>query len=381
MTRSHKPSVVILRGQQVTPWELRPWEELRERFDIVCLTSRSNWFPLDGVGVPHRRIPTMRDLMPPGRVGDMAVRIPGDRYLGLARALRGADIVHAQELGYWYSMQAARLKPRIGFKLVLTVWETLPFLSAYRNLRTRRYRKLALERADLFLAATERARDSLLLEGVTPERIRVSPPGVDLDLFAAAASGTAPERHRIVSPGRLVWEKGHQDVLRAVAALHRGIVQSPDGRRLEPELLIVGAGPDERRLSAYARDLGIEHVVELRQVAHAEMPQVYASASCMVLASLSTWSWEEQFGMVLAEALAAGLPIVASSSGAIPEVLGDSVPYFVPGDWLTLARTLAAGPLARRPGERKRYGTGLLEHYSVNAAANRLADAYDELLG
>jgi glycosyltransferase involved in cell wall biosynthesis len=170
-------------------------------------------------------------------------------------------------------------------------------------------------------------------------------------------------------------------VLRAVAALHRGIVQSPDGRRLEPELLIVGAGPDERRLRAYARDLGIEHVVELQQVAHAEMPRIYASASCMVLASLSTWSWEEQFGMVLAEALAAGLPIVASSSGAIPEVLGDSVPSFVPGDWLTLARTLAAGPLARRPGERKRYGTELLEHYSVNAAANRLADAYDELLG
>ena len=67
---------------------------------------------------------------------------------------------------------------------MLTVWETLPFLDAYRNVRTRPYRRLTLEAADLFLAATERARDALLLEGADPDRIRVAPPGIDQERFS-----------------------------------------------------------------------------------------------------------------------------------------------------------------------------------------------------
>ena len=85
--------------------------------------------------------------------------------------------MHAQELGYWYSMQAARLRERLGFRLVLTVWETIPMLDAYRNFRTRAYRAATLAQTDLFLAASERARDSLLLEGAPAERIRVCAPG------------------------------------------------------------------------------------------------------------------------------------------------------------------------------------------------------------
>ena len=67
-------------------------------------------------------------------MGDLAVRVPGDRYLGLTPALASADIVHAQELGYWYSMQAARLKAQLGFRLALTVWETLPFADAFTTM-------------------------------------------------------------------------------------------------------------------------------------------------------------------------------------------------------------------------------------------------------
>ena len=77
--------------------------------------------------------------------------------------------MHAAELGYWFSAQAARLRAELGFRLVLTVWETLPFADAYRNVRTRRYRRETLAAADLFLATTERARDALLLEGAPAE--------------------------------------------------------------------------------------------------------------------------------------------------------------------------------------------------------------------
>jgi glycosyltransferase involved in cell wall biosynthesis len=90
--------------------------------------------------------------------------------------------------------------------------------------------------------------------------------------------------------------------------------------------------------------------------------------------------WEEQFGLVLAEAMAAGLPIVASRSGAIPEVAGEAAVYFSPGNWLELAQRLAEGALSRPPGERVPHPAELVDRYSTSAAADRLAAAYDRVL-
>ena len=370
VTGARRPRVVVLRGHSANPWDLRPWEALRDRYDVSVAVTGSNLFDVDGVELEKRRVRAMRDLLPPGRVGDLAVRLPGERYLGLGSRLEGADIVHSAELGTWFSMQAARLKPKLGFKLALTVWETIPFLGAYRNIRTRPYRERVLEATDLFLPTTERAAAALELEGAPRDRIKVNPPGVDLERF------TAPDAPRdeglILSPGRLVWEKGHQDVMRALAALERGVVEP---RRAPPRLLIVGAGPEEARLRRYADELGIGHLVEIRAaVPYDEMPGIHARASAMVLASLPVWWWEEQFGMVLAEALASGTPIVASSSGAIPEVAGEAAAYFTPGDWVGLARILADPPAGREPDRAR------IERFSTGAAAGRLADAYESLL-
>jgi glycosyltransferase involved in cell wall biosynthesis len=366
-----RPRVVLVRGHQTNSWHLRPWRHLTDRYDVVALRTRRNWFDTELLGFQSEEAPALRDYLPPGRVGDLLSRVPGDRYVKPERHLRGAAIVHSQDLGFWYSMQAARLKRRLGYKLVLTCWETIPFMGAYRNVRTRPYRELVLRETDMFLAATERARACLLLEGAPEERIRVAPPGVDRELFAGASPIDPPKEHLIVSPGRLVWEKGHQDLLRALAELRRDDVRA----------LIIGAGPEEERLRRYAAELGIAGRVEIRaEVPYAEMPAIYARASCVVLASLPVWFWEEQFGMVLAEALCAGAPIAASSSGAIPEVLAGQAPLFAPGDWLGLARLLADGPLAVPPGTRASYDPAVVQRYSSEAAAERLAAAYDELL-
>ena len=136
---------------------------------------------------------------------------------------------------------------------------------------------------------------------------------------------------------------------------------------------------------------GSRDAVEFSSVPYDSMPALYARASCMVLASLATASggfwlgdrprffWEEQFGLVLAEAMAAGLPILASRSGAIPEVVGDSASYFLPGDWMELARLLAAGPLSRPPATRVEHPPERVRLYSTEAMAERLASAYDRV--
>jgi glycosyltransferase involved in cell wall biosynthesis len=382
--------VVVLRGHLVNPWELRPWALLPKRFEVTALVTRSNAFDTSDVPLRQLRVRALRDLLPKGRLGDLAMGVSGDRYLGVDEHVAGADIVHAAELSFWFAAEAARLKQEHDFKLVLTVWETIPFLSTYRNRWARKYRERTLAAADAFLAATERARESLLLEGVDPGRVEVCYPGIDLERFSGAARpDPPPAEHVVLSPGRLVWEKGHQDVMRAIAAIHRGLVDAPEGAR--PRLLLVGSGPEEERLRDYAVELGLGSFVEFRAVPYTEMPSLYASASCMVLASLATASggfylgdiprffWEEQFGLVLAEAMAAGLPIAASRSGAIPEVCGEAADYFLPGDWLELARRLAAGPLARPPAERVSHPPELVRRYSTEAMADRLAGAYDRV--
>jgi glycosyltransferase involved in cell wall biosynthesis len=368
--------VAVLRGTQVNPWELRPWRALAPDYGVSVLVPETNAYDAQAVGLDRTPVRTVSSLAPRGRAGALLTRAVGERYLDLGARLEGADIVHAAELGYWFSWQAARLKPHLGFKLALTVWETLPFMAAYRNVRTRRYVPAVLEATDVFLAATERAKATLQLEGAPSERIVVSPPGIVVEDFAGARTPAPPlgGGHLVLSVGRLVWEKGHQDVLRAVALLRRR-------GRTDVRLLVVGAGGERARLERHAAELGLGGAVEFREsVPYDAMPAVYASASCLVLASLPTMYWEEQFGMVLAEAMAAHLPILAAASGAIPEVVGGSGELFEPGDWSGLADALAEGPLAGAPGARRAPEPERLERFSSQAAAARLRSAYDALL-
>lgn len=380
-------SVLVVRGHQTVPWELRQWEALPERFDVSYLRTAHGAAGTDEVALAPRPARSLRDRLPRGQIGDVLTWAIGDRYFDLDELVAGADVVHAEELVYWFAADMARARERHGFKLVQTVWETIPMLDAWRTRHARAHRRAVLAGSDLFLAATQRARAALLLEGVAPERVEVCSPGIDVERFRRAGAASAPSGHVLVSPGRLIWGKGHQDVLRAVAALHRGIVDAPP-----PRVLIVGAGPEGPRLRAHADELGIGPLVEVLQVAYDDMPATFARASCMVLASLPTAGaalhplgvpkvfWEEQFGFVLAEAMATGLPIVAADSGAIAEVVGPSGTLFAPGDWLGLARALAAGPLARDPGARVEPDGERLALWSLPAVGERLAAAYDRVL-
>ena len=373
-----RPQVVLLRGHSANPWDLRPWELLSDRFDITCLVTKSNEFDVGGLSIPVRPVRSVRDRMPPGRAGRALAYAVGDRYRDLDDALRGADIVHSAELHTWFSAQAAALREQLGFRLVLTVWETIPSLEAFRWPRERKYRRTVLPATDLFLPATERARRALLLEGVAEERMQVCYPGIDQRRFAEAGeSAVSGDEHLILSPGRLVWEKGHQDVIRAVAALHRGLLGAAPPHRL----LVVGSGPEEKRLRRHADELGVGSHVDFRAIMpYDEMPALYRSASGMVLASLPRQGWEEQFGMVLAEALSSGTSIVAARSGAIAEVVDANAALFEPGDWFGLAQALLDGPLARLPATRVPHDPTRVNLFSVDAAAERLLGAYGGLI-
>jgi glycosyltransferase involved in cell wall biosynthesis len=384
-------NVLLLRGHHPTVWGLRPFERLPERFAVRLAVTGRPHYSLDGLELERVPVRTVRDTMPGGTLGSVVTLGLPDRVLHAERTYASADIVHAEELSLWFTAQAARLKARLGYRLVVTVWETLPLLDAFRNLHGRRYRATTLAAADLFMAVSQHAYDSLLLEGVPEERVMLAPHGIDLDRFAQPRIQGVRE-HVILSPARLEWEKGHHDILRAVAALKQGLVPAPAKAVEGLRLMLVGAGPEEKRLRTHAAELEIADAVTIGRVPYEEMPALYARASALVLASLPRSGcslypgdiprcfWEEQFGMVLAEAMAAGVPMIVSTSGAIPEVAGDRARYFAPGDWMAIARALAQGPLSSPPATPIEYPPALLQNYSVQAAAQRIAAAFDRVL-
>ncbi|WES66332.1 glycosyltransferase [Microbacter sp. GSS18] len=182
---------------------------------------------------------------------------------------------------------------------------------------------------------------------------RVIPLGVDVAEFAdvettsQSADGRMPDAGQTpsVEPGtvtvgylgRLVPEKGLGVLLDAVS-------RSP---RLQAR--IAGAGPLAQTLADDAAARGIADRVQLvGAVAPADVPAFYRSVDVLAVPSLPTPTWTEQFGRVAVEAMAAGVPVVASDAGALPDVVGGAGIVVPRGDAAALAEALvsAAGPRA-----------------------------------
>jgi glycosyltransferase involved in cell wall biosynthesis len=137
--------------------------------------------------------------------------------------------------------------------------------------------------------------------------------------------------------GRLVPQKGIEVLLDAYSRLPS---------RSATSLLIVGSGPLEARCRT------VEGAVVVTDVAHAEVPRYLKLADVVVLPSLTTPTWKEQFGRVIIEALAAGVPVVGSDSGEIPHLLDDTggglvVPEGKPDELAKTITTLLESPELR----------------------------------
>jgi glycosyltransferase involved in cell wall biosynthesis len=163
--------------------------------------------------------------------------------------------------------------------------------------------------------------------------------------------------------GRIVREKGVRVLLDALDLL-------PEKFRL----LVAGAGPLEDELARRG-----SRVVHLGLVDHDRLWAVYAAMDCLVLPSLTTDRWKEQFGGVLADAMSMGVPIVGSDSGAIPEVIGDAGLVVPEGSAAMLADAIAA--LAADAGRRVELGLIGRRRFAERFAIPAYADALARLLG
>ena len=187
--------------------------------------------------------------------------------------------------------------------------------------------RLVARRAALIWTANEEGRASFAKRYATP--VRHLPFGLDLSAFSPAV-GPRSDDFRIGYVGRLLPMKGIDNLLHASARLS-----------FPHQLEILGSGPDRDRLTRLAESLGLTGRMTLREaVPSHEVPRLMANLSLLVLPSLTTPVWKEQFGRVLVEAMAAGVPVIGSSSGAIPEVIGNAGVIVHEGDSAALAEAI-----------------------------------------
>jgi glycosyltransferase involved in cell wall biosynthesis len=151
---------------------------------------------------------------------------------------------------------------------------------------------------------------------------------------------------------------------------------------LDVQLLIVGDGPERTRLERRAATWRPGKAVFTGAVAHDAVPDYLGALDALVLPARSTPSWAEQFGHVLIEAMAAGVPVVGSTSGAIPEVVGDAGLLFPEDDVGALRARLeillSGDELRGRLIERGHTRVACRYTHEVIAAAQR--DVYERVL-
>ncbi len=140
-----------------------------------------------------------------------------------------------------------------------------------------------------------------------------------------------PDQLHIGYVGRLETHKGIDIMIKAIAAVANVTAD------------IAGGGPDARRLRQLAHSLGLDDRVNfVGYVPQQDLPDFYRRLDVVVIPSIPLPGLDEQFCRVAVEAMASGVPIIASATGALPEVIGGGGLLVTPGDSVALAQAFSS---------------------------------------
>ena len=193
---------------------------------------------------------------------------------------------------------------------------------ALRRVLSQTRRKRAMARFKKLVVISEFMKSRLAANGLPAEKIAVEPPVIRMDVSASA--GPAGHPIDLLYVGQLIRGKGVQLLLAAMARMK--------SRRT---LDIVGTGNMEGTLKALAERLGLADRVRFN--GFQTSPQDWMrQATCVVVPSF----WQEPYGLVAAEAVALGRPVVAFAIGGLPEACGGRATLVPPGDITALAKAL-----------------------------------------
>lgn len=325
------------------------------------------WRLEDGVEDGLRTL-RLRYRRPAVRETSMAFQIAG--MLAALRRLRRSgfdpDVVHA------HVFQAGFPALALGRAARAPVVITEHYTGFERGMVTgsdRWVARQAFTRADLVAPVSEELRTRLAAD-YPGGRYRVMPNTVDTGLFHPAPERPPAPPVELLTVGDLVVKKGHAHLLEALAALR--------SQGLEPHLTVIGEGEDRVAVERRTAELGLGRQVTFAGTAsRTEVAEAMRAAHLFVLPSLY-----ENAPVVLIEALASGLPAVATRVGGVPEIVDERSGALVPaGDPTALAAALAE--MCARHGEfdPQALAASAEERFGYAAVARRWEEVYASILG
>ncbi|MEO0769129.1 MAG: hormogonium polysaccharide biosynthesis glycosyltransferase HpsO [Cyanobacteria bacterium J06649_4] len=298
----------------------------------------------------------------------------------------------AKALGYAQLITLNRLL-RLKAKNVFFTWWNLPYevkfpLSALESYNLRHTHGLIVGNQD--------GADILKDHGYHGPTCVMPQLGVDERLFKPAEqSEQQPElkaQHGIEADefvvgfvGRFVEEKGLLTLFKALGQLAATLPDTANWK-----LLLLGRGPLKETLQQLATELGIgDRIIWIESVPHADVPRYINLMDTLILPSETTYQfktlsavgWKEQFGHVIIEAMACGVPVIGSDSGEIPHVIKTDGLVFPEGKADALAEKIAH--LVQHPDEKaalgeKGYQRAMVD-YTNKALAKRQLNFYESL--
>jgi glycosyltransferase involved in cell wall biosynthesis len=281
------------------------------------------------------------------------------------------DIVHIDEEPWDYvTYSAVRSALAIGARPLFFSWQNLlrhyppPFSW---------FERYVFQRCRFAIAGNTDAQAVLRAKGYDGSMSVIPQFGVDPNLFHSPGAGQAARAaFTIAYAGRLIAVKGIDTLLRAVVGLAG-----------DWHIRLAGSGPQIGHLRRLASRLGIaERVTFDMSYPSSRMPDFFREVDVLVLPSLRAHNWVEQFGRVLVEAMACGVPVIGADTGEIPNTIGDAGLTFPAGDVPALRAHLEClmrdAALRRQLSERGR--ARVLAHFTQANIARRTVDVYRQML-
>ena len=326
----------IYHSAVVSAWRERD-RQLRARRVNVTLVSAATW---NEGGQTVTCLPGADDFVIPARTLGRRPNLFLYDPRPLWRSMRSGqfDLIDAHEEPVSLATAEILLVRRLARSTArVTLYSAQNIFKRY-PLPFRWFERTALRTASGIHVCNEAAGEVLRRKGFAGA-IEVLPLGVDIDHFHP---GPPPNRE----PGALhIGYAGRLDAHKGVDVLIDAVAGQPHWT-----LHIVGDGPNASDLRQHAAPLGSQ-VTFSGFAAVDNLPEIYRSFDVVVVPSLETPRWIEQFCRVAVEAMASGVPIVASASGALPEVVGNAGLLVPPGDVSALRKALddlASDPERRR---------------------------------
>jgi glycosyltransferase involved in cell wall biosynthesis len=336
------------------------------------------------------RIPTLQELSDPVNLlewsGVSTMGFPEPFTFGLRayHVLRnthhGFDVVHDNQslsYGIWALKRNVptvatihhpiTVDRNLAVKSVTAFWKKLKHLRWHSFLRMQ---KLVSRTLPCIVTVSECAKNDIAQDFRIPiEKFRVVPNGISTDLFYPIPEIQREKNRVIVTNSADIPLKGLYYLLHAVARI---------AARRDIQLVVIGTPKKNGAIEKLIHTLGIGHLVQFTgRIGHDAFVQQYARASLAVVPSLY-----EGFGLPAGEAMACGVPVVSTTGGALPEVVGDAGVLVPPGDDRALAAAILdllgdtdkAAQLGRK-GYRR-----IQDHFTWKRAAEKTVDAYQEVI-